>query len=631
MTPELIKRLEGGFAAQQRGDLETAGAAYRRVLDADPLNEFALNLLGVVLVRMGRYPEALDYLEAAVKTHGGDPETRNNLGLALSGLHRYDEAVVAFRHALGAGGENAEVLNNLGNALAATDRHAEAIPCFERALTVRPLFPACRHNLAISLLAADRPQAALAAIDAALSAEPERTEFLVTRGEILMREGRYEEARENLERAIAQGDSVRATIHLSTVLKQLRDYEAARSTLEDVLHRQPDNAEAHHHLGVLHGQRGDSAAAAVALRAALGHNPRHASAYYQLAKLRNERLTGEEVRAVRAMLADPACLEALRPPLLFALGCEAEKDGDYRAGMDFFKQAQAIKASRNPYDGKATEAYVEACRRVFPARAEPVVQPQRGEPVPVFIIGMPRSGTTLTEQILSCHSQVAGAGEVGFINELVMDLAASSKAPFPDCLSALEHAEAMRLRQRYFSSMRARCGEAAYVLDKNPLNYHFVGFILKLFPEAKLLFCRRDPIDNCVSIFRLPFDDNQGYSHDLAALGHCYRAHSALMDLWQRHYAGSVLAVDYEDTVADLEGSVRRMAAFLGLPPEPSMLRYYDNDRVVLTPSADQVRQPIYTTSVGLWRRYEDAIDPLLRALGLSDQAHADASLPSRG
>jgi hypothetical protein len=377
----------------------------------------------------------------------------------------------------------------------------------------------------------------------------------------------------------------------------------------------------------LHEQRGNSAEAAVALRAALGHNPRHASAYYQLAKLRNERLTSEEVRAVRAMLADPACLEALRPPLLFALGCEAEKDGDYRAGMDFFKQAQAIKASRNPYDSKATDAYVEACRRIFPARAAPVVQPQPGDPVPVFIIGMPRSGTTLTEQILSCHSQVAGAGEVGFINELVRDLAASSRTPFPDCVAALEQADATRLRQRYFSSMRARCGDAAYVLDKNPLNYNFVGFILTLFPEAKLLFCRRDPIDNCVSIFRLPFDDNQGYSHDLEALGHCYRAHTDLMDLWQRHYAGSVLAVDYEDTVADLESSVRRMTAFLGLSPEPSMLRYYDNNRVVLTPSADQVRQPIYTTSVGLWRRYGKAITPLLRALGVDDQVPCDSSL----
>ncbi len=245
--------------------------------------------------------------------------------------------------------------------------------------------------------------------------------------------------------------------------------------------------------------------------------------------------------------------------------------------------------------------------------------------MPVFIIGMPRSGTTLTEQILSCHSQVAGAGEVGFINELVQELVDSSDAPFPKCLASLDQTDAARLRQRYFSNMRARCGDAAYVLDKNPLNYNFVGFILTLFPEAKLLHCRRDPVDNCVSIFRLPFDDNQGYSHDLEALGHFYCAHSNLMDFWQTHYGGSLLPVDYEDTVNDLEGSVRRITAFLGLPFEQSMLRYYDNSRVVLTPSAEQVRQQIYTTSIGMWRRYGDAIDPLLRALGLSEKGAGDA------
>ncbi len=391
MTPELIQLLETGYAAQQRGDLEGAASTYRRVLDSDPENEFALNLLGVALVRMERFTEALTYLETAVNSHGGDPETQNNLGLALSGLHRYEEAIVAFRKSLASGGEKTQTLNNLGNALAATDRHSEAIPCFEQALALRPAYPECQHNLAVSLLAIDRSKAALAAIDHALVGEPGRGEFLITRGEILIREGRYDEARENLESAIAQDGSVRARIHLSTVLKQLRHYEAALSTLQDVLLQQPGNAEAHHHLGVLQEQMGNSAEAAIAFRSALGHNPRHASAYYQLAKLRNERLTSDEVRAVEAMLADPDCLEALRPPLFFALACEAEKDRNYRAGMAFFKQAQAIKASRNPYDNSATEAYLEACRRCFPVASMPEVESQPGRPAPV---GLPPVGRT---------------------------------------------------------------------------------------------------------------------------------------------------------------------------------------------------------------------------------------------
>jgi hypothetical protein len=184
----------------------------------------------------------------------------------------------------------------------------------------------------------------------------------------------------------------------------------------------------------------------------------------------------------------------------------------------------------------------------------------------------------------------------------------------------------MELRQWYFLQMRERCGVADCVVDKNPLNYHFAGLIVTLFPEARLIYCRRNPADNCVSIFRLPFDDNQGYSHDLAALGHCYRAHAALMRLWETHYSANLLTVDYEATIEDLAASARRMVDFLGLRFEDSMLRFFDNPRMVLTPSAEQVRQGLYSTSVGMWPRYGDAIAPLLDALGWTPEERATNS-----
>jgi tetratricopeptide (TPR) repeat protein len=624
MNAELIRLLETGYAAQQGGDLDSAESNYRRVLASDPGNEFALNLLGVVLLRRRHFEEALGFLRSAAQANPADPDTHNNLGLALSGLHRYEEAIAAFQRSLQGNGRQPQALNNLGNALAAMDRHSEALQSFERALALQPAFADCLHNLAVSLLATERSKAALKAIGEAVRLEPGRSPFLNTRAEILMREARYDEAHTCLQDAIAIDGSLQARINLSTVLKQQGRYRDAVDTLEDVLREAPSHAEAHHHLGVLHEQLGDSGAAAAAFRRAIAHNPRHASAYYQLSKLRNERLTPAEQQAIQSLLVDSGYLELLRPPLLFALGCEAEKDRDYAASMALFKQAQAIKARRNPYDHRAAEAFREACERVFPLAHTPPIAPQQDDPVPVFVIGMPRSGTTLTEQILTSHSEISGAGEVGFVNRLVERLTASSGAPYPDCAAALDARRATGLRQWYFSHMRQRCGDAAYVVDKNPLNYNFVGFIATLFPEARIVYCRRNPADNCVSIFRLPFDDNQGYSHDLAALGHCYRAHTALMQLWESHYAANILTLDYEHTVEDLQGSAQRMADFLGLPLEASMLRFFDNQRAVLTPSAEQVRQGLYSTSVGMWRRYGDAISPLLEALDI-DSADSEA------
>jgi hypothetical protein len=163
--------------------------------------------------------------------------------------------------------------------------------------------------------------------------------------------------------------------------------------------------------------------------------------------------------------------------------------------------------------------------------------------------------------------------------------------------------------------MRERCGSSDFVVDKNPLNYNFAGFICSVFPDAKLLYCLRDPIDTCVSIFRLPFDDNQGYSHDLASLGHYYRAHERIMALWRRHYPQQILTVRYADTVNDLAAQARRILDFLDLTFEEAVLSYYENERAVLTPSTEQVRRPIYRSSSNYEQRYKSAISPLTKAL----------------
>jgi tetratricopeptide (TPR) repeat protein len=613
VKPELLQLLETGFAAQQGGDLALAERNYRQILANEPGNEFALNLLGVVLIRSQRPAEAVDALERALEVSESDCETHANLGLAYVGMDNYADAIRAFRRSLELRPAQPQVLNNLGNALAAVDKHQEAIACFKAALAFDGRFADCLNNLARSCLETLSIDEALQNVSQALQLEPGRADYLNTRGEVLLREARVQEARTCFEEAIAADKNTKALLNLSTALKQLAEYGDAELALCNVLEREPNNAEAHHHLGVLREQLGDSTAAAACYRQALACNPKHTIAYYQLAKLHSVTLSERELQQIHSLLNDDSLLMVLRAPLYFALGCASEKAANYSASIDYFAQAQAIKAARNPYDPAVVGAYFERCQSMdWPSSP---AAPLPGDPVPVFVIGMPRSGTTLTEQILTSHSAIEGAGEVGYINELARLASNKTKTPFPECTTGLGPELVRELREFYFAKMRERCGSSDFVVDKNPLNYNFAGFICSVFPDAKLLYCLRDPIDTCVSIFRLPFDDNQGYSHDLASLGHYYRAHERIMALWRRHYPQQILTVRYADTVNDLAAQARRILDFLDLTFEEAVLSYYENERAVLTPSTEQVRRPIYRSSSNYEQRYKSAISPLTKAL----------------
>lgn len=614
MDPHLIKKLETGFTAQQRGDLQTAEKQYREVLRKDPANEFALNLLGVVLIRRERHEDAANYLERARSANATDPETHNNLGLAYSGMHRFPDAIEAFRSSLKLAAKQPQTLNNLGNALAAIDQHKDAVASFQEAARLAPDYADCLNNLAVSLLELGSTDAAMAAVDKATTIEPKRSQFHNTRGEILLREAKYEQALAALTVAIELDHNVSARLNSSTALKQLGRTDEAERVLTNITTKDIGNAEAHHHLGVLLEQLGRSNEAADAFRAALAADRRHASSYYQLSRLRDQTLSGSELEQVRNMLDDPSLLAIFRSSLLFALATEHEKRKEYDDSIRYFIEAQSIKSRRCPYQPDVTTGYVALARKVFPVRVSADTNTQKG-PVPLFVVGMPRSGTTLTEQILVSHSRIEGAGEVGFIKDIAQLASKRTGKPFPVCVQHLAPDFIDELRETYLEQMKSRCGTSDFVVDKNPLNFNFIGLIATVFPEARILFCKRNPMDNCVSIFRLPFDDNQGYSHDLAALGHFYRQHEELMDHWLSSYPDQVVTVQYEDTVDDLEQQARRMLDFVGVDFEDEVLRFFDTERAVLTPSSEQVRQPIYKTSVDAWRRYGDALAPLIEAL----------------
>jgi len=624
VNAEFFETLKKGYAAQQQGDLAAAENIYRRVLEQDANNVIALNLMGVVCLRKSQPAEASRYLREALSVDPADPETHLNLGLAYLGLEELSRAREAFEHSLEINRKQPVAWYNLGNVMAAVGRQDEAIRCFESALALQPNYIDCLNNLSVTLKEAGRLEHALQVIERAIRIDGSRSILHDNRGLVLLKTARYEAAREAFERAVGLGGGSLSRINLSAALKQLGQEQAAVEVLTGVLKEDEGNAEAHSQLGILHVQLGDTELAVHHLRRALERDPNHVNALFELSKLRDRQLTEAQVAGIHALLENSRQSDGARALLCFALAFEHEKRGEYETGFDFLSQGQKIKASRNRYDAAARVEYLEVSRQVFPVEPKNVDRAEDDLPVPVFIVGMPRSGTTLVEQVISSHSAITAGGEVGFVRDLAEQTWAMTREKFPLSMRRIGAEQARQLRDTYLRRMVERCGRNRFVVDKNPLNFNFIGLIATVFPEARIIYCTREPLDNCVSIFRLPFEEEHAWSHDLAALGHYYRQHVALMDFWKACYADRILTVGYEDLVADLERQAHRMLGFIGVGFEQQVLSFFENRRIVLTPSADQVRQPIYDHRIQVWKRYRAHLGPLIESLESSGSGHAE-------
>ncbi len=614
MQQKLITLLEQGFQWQQKGQLEKAQKNYLKVLAADADNVFALNLLGVVSIRNCEFDLAINYLEKALLNEKNDSETYSNLGLAYKEVRRLNDAQKVFEKSLNINPQQPVVLNNLGNIFASLNEHSKALQCFDSAMKLDNVYIDCLNNMFISLKALKEYDKALQLLDYLLKHEPENSLAINNKGEIYKQLIDYDKAKTYFKQAIAIDNSIVAKINLASVLKLSGEEKQAKEILLEVLHLEPENAEANNHLGVLFEQLGEFEQAAKYFRLSIKASSNHASAYFQLSKLKNQSLTDAEIANIKQLIDDEQTLDILKSSLYLALAWQFDKQKEYEKSMLFFIKGKAIKAKEFPYDEQAPSKYLELCQSLFPVRPVTITHIQ-ATLKPVFVIGMPRSGTTLTEQILSSHSNIYGAGELGYINELMSQAEQLTDTKYPGFLTKLTTADIAQLRDYYFNKIKISSGAANYFVDKNPLNYQSVGFISLIFPEAKFIYCKRNAMDNCVSIFKLPFDDNQSYSHDLHSLGHYYLQHIKLMEFWKECYSDNIITNEYESTVEDIEQQARKLLSFIGVPFEDTVLNFYNNKRIVLTPSAEQVRQPIYSTSIGAWQKYQEFLSPLITSL----------------
>jgi tetratricopeptide (TPR) repeat protein len=483
---------------------------------------------------------------------------------------------------------SSEVLASRADALLRAGRYAEATDAYRLLLRVDPARPVAWYNLGYLLQSAR-------AFDEALSCYARAVEFGIDGPE---------EALSNRALILAQ--------HLHRPQEALVELEAA-------LQKNPRYLPALVNLGTLHEQLGTRAAALAAYQAALAIDPYHPLALSRLPNVATIAAPSDPiVMRLRGALAREGGTEADRADLAFALGKALDACGAYDQAFEAYRSAnEASRRSgeahqRRGYDRQLAERFVDDLIGAFPSVAGTVSREPEGGPSPIFICGLFRSGSTLVEKILGSHSQVTAGGEL----DLLPALASKVLQPVLSRKGALDDAQVEALREAYRSQLAQRFGVATLVTDKRPDNFLLIGLIKRMFPEAKIVFTKRDALDNCLSLYFLHLDHSMPYALDLTDSAHWYRQHERLMAHWQRLYPGDIHTVEYDLLVKDPRPVVAGLLGHLDLPWEERCLDFHQTSAMVRTPSNWQVRQPLYTTSSGRWRHYERHLGPLKAALG---------------
>ncbi len=608
-------------ALQAQGQLEAAVGFYERALEARADLADARFSLAACLQALGRLDDAASSYQSLLAADPAHPEANYGFATLLAQRGRGDESMKFYRAALAADPEFAEAAVGLGRLLLRDDAPGEAMGCYRTALNVDPDYVEARIGLATALARFDRDQEATEQFHAALAIAPDNEDARNGLGILLDRRQLHAEAISQYQAVLARNpDQVDALAGMANVLKNTGRHTDALSSARRVVALRPNFAPAAALLGSILAEIGEMDEAQSELRRSIALAPGRPETLYHLALLAKVRPGDGTVDALEAALARADTLPPRDKCLLYFAFAKALDDvGERDRGFETLLRGNAIKRAHNPYVEAGTLGAMRRIPTVFTAEFLAARQLQgKASSVPVFIVGMPRSGTTLVEQVLASHHAVFGAGERSDLSRLVRQMSAEriGAAGYPEAVWTLTAQQLHQMGSDYLTGLRSLAPQAARITDKMPGNFLFAGLIHLILPQARIIHTRRDPVDTCLSCFSKLFAGDQAFSYDLAELGRYYRGYDRLMAHWRAVLPADVfMEVDYEAMVDDFENQARHIVAHCGLDWDPACLEFYKTSRPVHTASMTQVRQPIYRGSVGRWRPREALLRPLLEAL----------------
>lgn len=644
---------ENALERLARGDAPGAERDCRAVLAEQPDNVNILALLGAILLRLQRHTESEQCLRRVIELAPDFAKPREDLGLLLLESGRAEEAVAVLRRALHMDPSLEFAQFTLGKALAAVGDNEAADAAFDRAFDLAPW----RQLLSRAVMARreGRLPDAEKLCKRVLQADADNVDALRLLASCALEAGRVGEGERLLRHAVSRApDYHGALIDLGRLLKEQEQLAEAQACFDRVVCLSPDNPQAHFLRASTLAPRGRTEEAAAAYGRALELQPRNAAAWlglghvlktlgrtdegiaayrkcidlkpgngeiwWSLANLKTYRFSETDIRHMRDCAEAPDADPLSRVNFLFALAKAAEDAGDFPQAWEDYRaanNAQRLRVSHDPVQAEQlADAIVSLFDGAFFAARKGWGDPER---TPIFVLGLPRSGSTLIEQILASHSAVEGTGELPYIGRIATGLGRerSGGLAYPLAAGEIDAARAAMLGKEYLERAAAhRHSSRPYFVDKMPNNFPHVGLIQLILPNARIIDARRHPLDACVANYRQLYAKGQAFSYDLVELGEYWLQYHRLMQHWDTVLPGRVLHVDHEDLLGDLEGGVKRILAWCDLPFEPACLRYWETERAVRTPSSEQVRQPPYTNSIRQWKRYAPHLGELREILG---------------
>ena len=634
--------------AQLRGgDAALASSICLEGLDLYPDDANILCLAGQSLIALKRFDEARGHIEKAKTLHPAFATSHETFADLLLLEGRFEDAITSYQQALHLDPGRSQINTKIHRATE-LKKSSTAADDSQPAMAFTD-----EMAKAAQFTRNDEPEKSESIYRDILRRDPNHVEAMRLLAQIAANQEYYEDSELLLRRAVKRAPHyARAWLDLSATQMKIEKNAEAVSSAEQLVKLTPHIVESHialanaqakinltdlaiesyrsalkispQHPGAFMGLAhqlktiGRQQESIEVYRQNISVNPRNSEPYWSLANLKTFRFEDEEVKAMEDLLQDASLNDITSVQLCNSLGLEYEGRRDYDRAFEYFQRCNEKRRESESYDPIANEVTTEQLIEIFD---EQFFEKNQGhgstDPAPIFVIGLPRSGSTLIEQILASHSQVEGTHELSDLPRLVRASARKNRKGlrFPEIVKGFEPQAWSKLGDKYLASTQKYRSGLPRFIDKNPNNFTYVGLLHLILPNAKIINARRHPLDSCFGSYKQLFASGQPFSYDLTELGEYYLQYQTLMDHWHRVMPGGILDVNYEEVVADLDTQVRRILDYCELPFEEACLNFHETDRAVKTASSEQVRRPIYSSSVNLWQHYESHLAELIEIL----------------
>jgi len=660
---DIQKQLQQGMTLHQQGELDCAARIYDEVLQISQDQPNALHLRALVQQQQGNPKLAIEMINQALRNAPYSGLMHYDLGIIYKETKQYDQAIKSFQTAIQLEPQLEIAVQMLGKTLIKSSRYEDAIIFFSGLLKQRPQEVSLYSQLGMAQKQFGQLIEAEATMKMSLQIACDNHQAYNELGAILWEQKKLKQAANAFETALElQPKNASAWSNLGAVLHELKKLSKAKTVLMQAVELYPTFAGAHFNLANVIRDSGDFEEAVVHYQLAIKYDsdsvdfrinyvttlnnlgqfeesarqcreiikrdPQYTSAYYALFTFNAEKVTEQEARKLDELLASSELSDRDKREAYFSLGKYFDKREQYDKAFSCFDTANRLDDRHGKFEHQKLTEMVDGIIETFQQHSHKLSQLEGSSSrKPIFILGMPRSGSTLIDQILTSHSQVNGAGEFAGIRTILehfLKPTQNNSLEYPHTLVELTSEQLQKVSQEYLRLLEKHAGSAKFITDKMPNNAFHIGLINLMFPSATIIYTGRNPLDICLSCFFQNFSAFHDFSFDLRSTGKFHREHARLISFWRQLLPGKIQTVEYEKLVENQEAETHRLVEEVcGLAWEEECLRFHQNKRAVNTASLWQVRQPMYQKSVSKWKKYAKHLEPLLEELGIQDSSAA--------